>query len=124
MFVCRPDLLHSTDRKWLNTTAGSVIPKMQVLMPLIDSDAYELFHACAAGTLASYELKLKESSAVCIVMASNGYPDDYQTGFAIEGLNNNGPGTTVFHAGTKTTNGAIVTSGGRVLGGYSRRRRS
>ena len=91
-------------------------PETQVLMPLIESDAYGLFHACAAGTLVSYELKLKNSSAVCIVMASNGYPDEYRTGSVIEGLNNTAPNTTVFHAGTKRTNGAIVTAGGRVLG--------
>jgi phosphoribosylamine--glycine ligase len=91
-------------------------PETQVLMPLIESDAYELFHACASGTLASYNLKLKSSSAVCIVMASNGYPDEYQTGNVIEGLKDVDGNTVVFHAGTKTMNGSTVTAGGRVLG--------
>lgn len=91
-------------------------PETQVLMPLIDSDPYELFIACADGTLSSYNLRLKNSSAVCVVLASKGYPDEYQTGYAIEGLEEAGRSATVFHAGTKNVNGSIVTSGGRVFG--------
>ncbi|MFZ4619760.1 MAG: phosphoribosylamine--glycine ligase [Bacteroidota bacterium] len=91
-------------------------PETQVLMPLIESDAYELFYACAAGALPLYHLKLKSSSAVCIVMASQGYPDEYGTGYVIEGLEQANKSAVVFHAGTKKSGDSTVTSGGRVLG--------
>jgi len=92
-------------------------PETQVLMPLIESDPYELFHASATGTIASYSLKLKNKSAVCVVMASKGYPDDYETGKEVSGIADaEKDGAVVFHAGTKSVNGKTVTAGGRVFG--------
>lgn len=91
-------------------------PETQVVMPLIDSDVFELFNACAAGTVRSYTLKLAASSAVCIVIASNGYPDHYPTGMSIRGLDEAAKSAVVFHAGTKKGNDGFVTAGGRVLG--------
>ncbi len=91
-------------------------PETQVVMPLVESDAFDLFYACASGNVSSYELKLKDSSAVCIVLASHGYPDEYQTGNMITGLEETADNAVVFHAGTRNENGKTVTSGGRVLG--------
>jgi phosphoribosylamine--glycine ligase len=91
-------------------------PETQVVMPLIDSDPFDLFYSCAAGTVAAYEMKLKSSSAVCIVIASQGYPDAYATGKEISGLAEASTDAVVFHAGTRTEHGKIVTAGGRVLG--------
>lgn len=92
-------------------------PETQVLMPLIESDPYELFEASALGTISSYTLKLKKESAVCVVMASKGYPDEYEIGKKISGIDDaEKSGAIVFHAGTKLDGGTIVTAGGRVFG--------
>lgn len=91
-------------------------PETQAVMPLIDSDVFDLFYSCSTGNVSSYKLRLKNDSAVCVVMASKGYPDDYETGKAIEGLDEASKDANVFHAGTKSENGKIVTAGGRVLG--------
>jgi phosphoribosylamine--glycine ligase len=91
-------------------------PETQAVMPLIESDPFDLFYACAAGTVSSYPMKLKDSSAVCIVLASKGYPDAYVTGKAVSGLDDASVDAVVFHAGTKSVNGTTVTAGGRVFG--------
>ncbi len=92
-------------------------PETQVVMPLIDSDPYDLFAACATGTLASYTLLLKSDSAVCVVIASGGYPDGYEKGKHITGLDAaKKKGAVVFHAGTKKEQENYVTAGGRVFG--------
>lgn len=91
-------------------------PEAQVVLPLIESDTFDLFSACATGNLASYHLQLKSATAVCVVLASQGYPDAYQTGKVIAGLETADADTFIFHAGTKKENDLFVTSGGRVLG--------
>jgi phosphoribosylamine--glycine ligase len=91
-------------------------PETQVVMPLIRSDVFDLFNGCAKGNIADYRLQLKESSAVVVVLASKGYPDLYQTGKEISGLETVTDDTIVFHAGTKNENGKIISTGGRVLG--------
>lgn len=91
-------------------------PETQVVMPLIDSDPFDLFYSCAAGNVSSYQMKLKPSSAVCIVIASKGYPDSYATGKEISGLAEASADAVVFHAGTRAEQGKILTAGGRVLG--------
>ncbi|NUN70200.1 MAG: phosphoribosylamine--glycine ligase [Bacteroidetes bacterium] len=91
-------------------------PETQVVMPLIASDLYELFHACAAGTVGSYQLRLHPSAAVCVVIASQGYPDAYEKGRPISGLDAASRDAAVFHAGTAVKDGKPVTAGGRVLG--------
>jgi phosphoribosylamine--glycine ligase len=93
-------------------------PETQVVVPLIDSDLAEIFLAIAERRLDSSKVKLHSATAVCVVMASHGYPDEYQTGKQIFGLENikAEDGVVIFHAGTKTEGSAIVTSGGRVLG--------
>jgi phosphoribosylamine--glycine ligase len=91
-------------------------PETQAVLPLIESDLFDLLYACAKGTLNSYSLRLKPESAVCVVMASKGYPDTYETGKTLSGLENSDSDRIIFHAGTKKENGQFLTSGGRVLG--------
>lgn len=93
-------------------------PETQVVVPLIDGDLAEIFLSIAERRLNISKVKLHAASAVCVIMASHGYPDEYQTGKQIFGLENikAEDGVVVFHAGTKTDGSAVVTSGGRVLG--------
>lgn len=95
-------------------------PETQVVLPLLDADLVELFLAVAAGELPEQGVLWKsgaEAKAVSVVMASGGYPGDYATGKPISGLETAAelPGVTVFHAGTKSVDGNVVTAGGRVL---------
>ncbi len=93
-------------------------PEAQVVLPLLETDLFDLLLACSNGTLRSVALRHHAASAVCVVMASRGYPDSYETGKPIAGLEDIRPetGVVVFHAGTKKENGKVVSSGGRVLG--------
>jgi phosphoribosylamine--glycine ligase len=91
-------------------------PETQVLLTRLDSDLVNLLEATIDGRLASVQANWKADSAVCVVMASRGYPGGYATGKVITGLEHSPDGVTVFHAGTREENGRIVTSGGRVLG--------
>ncbi|MCD7875086.1 MAG: phosphoribosylamine--glycine ligase [Acidaminococcaceae bacterium] len=93
-------------------------PETQVIMPLFDGDLAEIMLACATGTLAQADIGWYEKAAVCVVMASGGYPGSYQQGLPISGLEaaDAMDGVVVFHAGTKNIDGKIVTAGGRVLG--------
>ena len=93
-------------------------PETQPLMMRMQSDIVPIMEACADGTLESCSLEWKPETAVCVVMASEGYPGSYEKGRPIRGLDqaNSLPGVTVFHAGTKQAGDDIVTSGGRVLG--------
>lgn len=93
-------------------------PETQVIVPLIDSDIAELFLSIAERRLDPKMVMLHPATAVCVVMASLGYPDEYQTGKQILGLEKikAEDGIIVFHAGTRREGNEIVTSGGRVLG--------
>ena len=93
-------------------------PETQVVLPLLQSDLLTIFEAVRNERLSEVEVKFSKDSAACVVMASGGYPQKYQTGYEIEGLDEKGqaPGVTVFHAGTKAENGKFLTAGGRVLG--------
>ena len=92
-------------------------PETQVVIPLLASDPLELMMACAQGNLGQVDVRWDTKNYVGVVMVSGGYPDEYQTGFEISGLDENGPeDTMVFHAGTKLgPGGTSLTSGGRVL---------
>ncbi len=92
-------------------------PETQVVLPLIESDLADLMLATIDGTLGDVALQIRKAWAVCVVMASGGYPGSYEKGKLITGLG--GPfekDVVVFHAGTKRVDQAIVTNGGRVLG--------
>jgi phosphoribosylamine--glycine ligase len=94
-------------------------PETQVVLPLYGGDLAELLVASCDGKIASgVSLPPVAGSAVCVVLASGGYPDAYRTGLAIDGIDAAGamPGVVVFHAGTKREGDALVTAGGRVLG--------
>lgn len=95
-------------------------PETQVVMPLLASDPLELMLACAQGDLDRVQVRWETKNYVGIVMVSDGYPGQYQTGFEITGLEEDGPADTmVFHAGTKLGAGGLssppLTAGGRVL---------
>jgi phosphoribosylamine--glycine ligase len=100
-----------------NTRFGD--PECQPLLMRLESDLFEIFEAVVDGKLESIEpLKWDPRPAVCVVMASEGYPGDYQRGRPIRGLAEAAkvPNTKVFHAGTVMSGGQVVTDGGRVLG--------
>jgi phosphoribosylamine--glycine ligase len=94
-------------------------PECQVLMPRLKSDLLPALIASTDGVLDSFDLRWTDEAALTVVMAANGYPGDYRKGSEIRGLEAAGaiPGVTVFHAGTATgENGAVLATGGRVLG--------
>jgi phosphoribosylamine--glycine ligase len=94
-------------------------PETQVVLPLVDYDLSVLLRDIADSKLQLSRLPLHDANAVCVVMASSGYPDAYDTGKQIAGLDSideNKEGVIVFHAGTKQDGGRVLTSGGRVLG--------
>ena len=94
-------------------------PETQVVLPRMKNDIMEVFEACIDGTLNQIELEFEDNAAVCVVLASDGYPVKYEKGFKIHGLEKfkDADGYYVFHAGTKfNEDGDIVTNGGRVLG--------
>jgi len=93
-------------------------PETQVYLTRLENDLVELLDASASGTLAQMELRWKPEASVCVVMASGGYPGNYEKGKVIRGLDDavKLPGVKVFHAGTAFKDGQIVTNGGRVLG--------
>ena len=93
-------------------------PEAQVVLPRMKNDIVEVFQACIDGTLDTIELEFEDNAAVCVVLASGGYPLDYKKGFPIKGLDcfKDKEDYYVFHAGTRRENKDILTNGGRVLG--------
>ena len=93
-------------------------PETQVVLPRMKNDIVEVFEACIDGTLDQINLDFEDNAAVCVVLASDGYPVKYEKGFPIEGLETfkDKDGYYVFHAGTAFKDGKVVTNGGRVLG--------
>lgn len=89
-------------------------PETEVVFPRIQSDLVEMFQSIANGTLQSYNLKINPQSAATVMLVSGGYPEDYEKGFEISGLESVND-SIVFHAGTKIQDGKILTNGGRVL---------
>ena len=93
-------------------------PEAQVVLPLIEGDLTRVLAAAAAGDVRGHGVQLAPACTVGVVLASGGYPDAYQTGKPIEGLEQAGsvPGVTLFHAGTALgDDGQLVTAGGRVM---------
>ena len=93
-------------------------PETQVVLPRMKTDIVDVFEACIDGKLDEIELEFEDNAAVCVVLASDGYPLKYEKGFPIEGLDefDKHEGYYCFHAGTKFDGDTIVTNGGRVLG--------
>lgn len=94
-------------------------PEAQVVLPRMKNDIIDVMEACVDGKLDTIDLQFEDNAAVCVVLASDGYPVAYEKGFEIKGLENfdGKEGYYCFHAGTKLNEeGKIVTNGGRVLG--------
>lgn len=93
-------------------------PEAQVVLPRMKNDMIEVMEACIDGRLDEIDLQFEDNAAVCVVLASEGYPVKYEKGYVIGGLENfeGKDGYYCFHAGTKQTEQGIVTNGGRVLG--------
>jgi phosphoribosylamine--glycine ligase len=90
-------------------------PECQVLMPLIEDDIVPVVVDAAKGDLKVSTLKLREGYACTVVMASKGYPESFEKGFPITGLDQANRLSTVFHSGTRASDGLVLTNGGRVL---------
>ena len=93
-------------------------PEAQVVLPRMKNDIIEVMESCIDGTLADVDLQFEDNAAVCVVLASDGYPLAYEKGKLISGLEafDDKEGYYCFHAGTKKTEEGFVTNGGRVLG--------
>ena len=93
-------------------------PETQVVLPRMKNDIVDVFEACIDGNLDKIDLQFEDNAAVCVVLASDGYPEHYEKGFKIDGLDSfkGKEDYFVFHAGTKFDGDDIVTNGGRVLG--------
>lgn len=93
-------------------------PEAQVVLPRMKNDIIDVVEACIDGTLDQIDLQFEDNAAVCVVLASDGYPVEYEKGFPVRGLDEfkKHDGYYCFHAGTKFDGEQIVTNGGRVLG--------
>ena len=93
-------------------------PEAQVVLPRMKNDILDVMNACIDGALDKIDLQFEDNAAVCVILASDGYPESYEKGKAITGLENfdGKEDYYVFHAGTKLDGGRMVTNGGRVLG--------
>lgn len=91
-------------------------PETQSVLMRLDSDLLEIFTAVCNDSLGEMDIKWKDDSAVCVIMAAGGYPGNYNKGDEISGLEDVDEDVVVFHSGTKEVDGKILTNGGRVLG--------
>ena len=92
-------------------------PESEVILPLLKSDLLHLFDSLGSGLLSEYDLQIEDKTAATVMLTSGGYPGEYSKGKQINGLENTPKETEgiVFHAGTTTSRGKVVTAGGRVL---------
>ncbi|MCL2634234.1 MAG: phosphoribosylamine--glycine ligase [Oscillospiraceae bacterium] len=90
-------------------------PETQAILPLLETDLLDIIEAIWEERLADLEITFSDEKSACVVMASGGYPEKYETGYKITGLDEI-TDVYIYHAGTKTENGELVTAGGRVLG--------
>lgn len=111
-------MLTPTGPKVIEYNARFGDPEAQVVLPRLDTDLVDICQAVIDEKLSDIDIKWKKGAAACVVIASGGYPVDYEKGKEISGLDENGQveGAIVYHAGTKYENGKFYTNGGRVLG--------
>ncbi|HEX9020793.1 MAG TPA: phosphoribosylamine--glycine ligase, partial [Nitrospirota bacterium] len=111
-------MIHGGEAKVLEFNARFGDPETQPVMARLDTDLIEIIEAILDGRLEKLDIKWKPESAVCVVMASGGYPGNYEKGKEIKGLEKAAGrrGVMVFHSGTAFKDGKVVTDGGRVLG--------
>jgi len=93
-------------------------PETQVVLPLLKTDLVDIMQAIYEDRLGEIDIEWEDGSVACVVLASGGYPQKYETGKQIQGLDDKGQieNALIYHAGTKVENGSFLTSGGRVLG--------
>lgn len=91
-------------------------PETQAVLPVIKGDFLNLLHSASIGKIDKTAIEYNGGSSVCVVAASEGYPDSYDKGFEIKGLDEMPADIIVYHAGTKEDNGKVFTDGGRVIG--------
>jgi len=91
-------------------------PETQVILSRLDSDLAEIFLSLLKGELSTMEIQWKKEAALCLILASQGYPEAYEKGKVIQGVDQVDEKTVVFHSGTKLEDGQLKTNGGRVLG--------
>lgn len=91
-------------------------PETQVVLPLLETDLFTIMQAVQSGTLADVDIKWKNGAACCVIMASDGYPKSYKTGFKLDLPANPKHDAQIYVAGAKIVDGVLVTGGGRVLG--------
>jgi phosphoribosylamine--glycine ligase len=93
-------------------------PEAQVILPLLETDLVDVLVACIDGRLNELDVRWRDEYAACVVVASGGYPVQYERGMVITGIDEAErlADTVVFHAGTRCDDGQLLTSGGRVLG--------
>lgn len=115
-------MLTSTGPKVLEYNARLGDPEAQSVFMLLKTDLLKIMEAVIQGELDQLELEFEEGSAVCVAMASGGYPQKYKKGLPISGLESVDKDVVIFHAGTKMQDGELVTNGGRVLGVTARGR--
>ena len=111
-------MLTSDGPKVLEYNARFGDPETQVVLPRLKNDIVEVMEACIDGRLNEIDLDFSDESAVCVVLASDGYPEDFEKGFPIRGLDKfeGSREYYAFHAGTKLDDKKVLTNGGRVLG--------
>jgi len=109
-------MLTENGPKLLEYNARFGDPEIQVVLPKIEGDLLSIFEACIDGNLADIPIGFDNRYGVCVIIASGGYPEKYEKGFLIEGLDKLDSDIVVFHAGTKARDKRIYTNGGRVLG--------
>ncbi len=94
-------------------------PETQVVLPLLKTDLVKIMQACTNETLSEMQIEFENSHMACIILSSGGYPEKYENGKEINGLLNGqieGENVLVYHAGTKLSDGKLLTNGGRVFG--------
>lgn len=91
-------------------------PEAQVVLPRLKTDLLEIFEACVDGSLDKLNIEWEDNSAVCVILASEGYPESYKKGYEITGLDKLPNNIIAFHSGTTQDNGKLLTNGGRVIG--------
>jgi phosphoribosylamine--glycine ligase len=108
-------IVKGDDLRVLEFNARFGDPETQVILPLLENRLGDLFNAAVDGTLAKCDIRFARKSAITVVMASGGYPGEYEKGKLIKGLDTVPEGAIVFHAGTEARDGSCFTAGGRVL---------
>lgn len=109
-------MITETGPKVLEFNARFGDPETQALLPMLKTDLMEILEKTCDAELKGYSVEVHEGNAVCVVLASSGYPGSYEKGFLIQGLNDLPDHVLVFQAGTAIEDGKLVTNGGRVLG--------